>query len=151
MEVKEKDSWHTGCLIDYSKITIMTSNSTCFKIGFLSIAFILLSAYYFIASAQSSTSNSRVAVVTNDSKTNIWVSDFPKKTSIVIFDNEDNLLSVVSTNDFGAAFVTLPTSTRTSVVVKTMNGEVKASNQVVIKKQEEQTVVSGTNKDASKV
>ncbi|MCW3081667.1 hypothetical protein [Segetibacter sp.] len=128
----------------------MTSNSTYFKNVFLSIAVILLSSYCFTASAQNATPNSRVAVITNETKTNIWVSDFPKKTSIVIFDNEDNLLSVVSTNDFGAAFVTLPTSIKTSVIVKTLNGEVRASNQVAIKNQEEQTVVAGASKEASK-
>ncbi|GEO07700.1 hypothetical protein [Segetibacter aerophilus] len=128
----------------------MTSLYAYFRNSFLLVAFFLLTSLCLTASAQNTTPQSRIAVVANETKTNIWISDFPKKTSIVIFDNDDNLLSIVSTNDFGAAYVSLPTSIKTTVIVKTLDGEVKASNQPVIKKQEEQTAVSATNKDASK-
>lgn len=120
------------------------------KKGFLVAALIIISGICLTASAQTTTLNSRVAVVTNETKTNIWVSDFPKKTSIVISDNDDNLLSIISTNDFGAAYISLPTSIKTTVIVKTLDGEIKASNQAVMKKHEEQTAVSGTNKDPNK-
>ena len=128
----------------------MTLISTYFKKGFLFVALITITSFCLTASAQNTTLNSRIAVVANETKTNIWVSDFPKKTSIVIFDNEDNLLSIISTNDFGAAYISLPTSIKTTVIAKTLDGEIKASNQAVNKKQEEQTAVSGTNKDATK-
>jgi hypothetical protein len=128
----------------------MTSTSAYFRNSFLLVAFFLLSSVCLTASAQNTTLNSRISLVTNDTKTNIWISDFPKKTSIVIFDTDDNLLSIVSTNDFGAAYVSLPTSVKTRVIVKTLNGEVKASNEAVIKKQDEQTALSAPNKDATK-
>ena len=120
------------------------------KKGFLFVVLLMTAGFCLTASAQSTSLNSRIAVVANETKTNIWVSDFPKKTSIVISDTEDNLLSIISTNDFGAAYISLPTSIKTTVIVKTLDGEIKASNQAVIKKQEEQTAVSGTNKDATK-
>ncbi len=113
--------------------------------------FIVISGYFFTASAQSTSLRSRVAVVANESKTNIWVSDFPKKTSVVIMDNDDNLLSIISTNDFGAAYLSLPTNIKTTVIAKTLDGEIVVSNKAVLKeKQEEQTVVSDKNKDLNK-
>lgn len=121
-----------------------------FKKGFLFVASIIISICFNNASAQNTSLNSRISVVTEQTKTNIWVSDFPKKTSIVISDNDDNLLSIVSTNDYGAAYISLPANIKTTVIVKTLDGEIKASNQAVIKKQEEQTAVSGANKDATK-
>ena len=102
------------------------------------------------ANAQSSP-KSRVAVVANEAKTNIWVSDFPKQTSIVIYDTENNLLSITSTNNFGAAFLSLPKGLKTGVIVKTMDGEVSASNKAVIKnKKEEQNVVSTYHDETNK-
>lgn len=129
----------------------MTSLFAHSKKGFLFVALSLICSYYFTASAQNSALNSRVAVVTNETKTNIWVSDFPKKTSVVITDNENNLLSIISTNDFGAAYLSLPTSIKTTVIVKTLDGEIIVSNKAVLKnKQEEQTVVSNKNNDLNK-
>jgi hypothetical protein len=129
----------------------MTSLTTITKKGLLVVSLMLISSYCFTASAQSTTSNSRVAVVSNETKTNIWVSDFPKKTSIVISDNEDNLISVVSTNDFGAAFISLPKSIKNTIIVKTLDGETIATNKAVNKNnKEEQTAVSNTVKDETK-
>lgn len=121
------------------------------KKAFLLVTLSFISSYYFIASAQNTALNSRVAVVSNATKTNIWVSDFPKKTSVVITDNDDNLLSIISTNDFGAAYLSLPTSIKTVVIAKTLDGEIIVSNKAVIKdKQEEQTVVSNKSNDLNK-
>lgn len=107
------------------------------------IAIILVAFSMNSASAQTAPAKSRVAVVANDTKTNIWVSDFPKNTSIMIFDSEDNLLSMTSTNDFGALFLSLPKGIKTGVIVKTVDGEITVSNKSVIKnKQEEQNIVS---------
>lgn len=128
----------------------MTLQALSLKTPVLLFSCFALSSLFFTASAQDSLKNSRISVVTNDLKTNIWVSDFPKKTSIVISDDDDNLLSIVSTNDFGAAYITLPHSVKTTVIVKTLNGEVKVSNEAVNKKQDEQTALSNANKDATK-
>jgi hypothetical protein len=116
-----------------------------------SAAVVLTIAFCFSATAQEPVLKSRVAVVTNETKTNIWVSDFPKNTSIVVFDSENNLLSILSTNNFGAAFLSLPKGIKTGVLVKTLDGEVSASNKSVIKnKQEEQNVVANYNDDSNK-
>jgi len=101
--------------------------------------------------AQTTLPKSRVAVVANEAKTNIWVSDFPKQTSIIIYDTENNLLSITSTNSFGAAFISLPKGIKTGIVVKTVDGEVSASNKSVIKnKQEEQNVVATYQEEQNK-
>ena len=128
----------------------MTTSST-YRKAFLFIALSFISSFFFAASAQSTSLKSRVAVVTSESKTNIWVSDFPKQTSIVISDNEDNLISIISTNDFGAAFLSLPTSIKTTVIAKTLDGEVIASNKAVLKEnKEQQTAVSEKTGDQTK-
>lgn len=129
----------------------MTSFFAYSKKVFLIVAISFISSYYFTASAQNAALKSRVAVVSNETKTNIWVSDFPKKTSVVITDNENNLLSIVSTNDFGAAYLSLPTSIKNTVIVKTLDGGIIVSNKAVIKnKKAEQNVVTTTNSDLIK-
>jgi uncharacterized UPF0146 family protein len=103
------------------------------------------------ASAQNVAAKSRVAVVTNDVKTNIWISDFPKNTSVIVYDSEDNLLSILSTNDFGSAYLSLPKSVKTGVIVKTIDGEITATNKSVIKnKPEEQNVVTTYQEESNK-
>lgn len=116
----------------------------------LIVAVLLFNTYFFSATAQSSAINSRVSVVTMETKTNIWVSDFPKNTSVVISDSENNLLSVISTNDFGAAFVSLPANIKTVVIVKTLHGEITVSNKAVIKNKPEENVAANKNTDLNK-
>ncbi|HEX8460052.1 MAG TPA: hypothetical protein VF623_01425, partial [Segetibacter sp.] len=59
---------------------------------------IVMCGFSISASAQATTLKSRVAVVANEAKTNIWVSNFPKKTAVVITDADNNLLTIISTN-----------------------------------------------------
>lgn len=115
-------------------------------------AAIVLTLVSFSASfAQSNTSKSRIAVVSSESKTNIWVSDFPKQTSVVVLDSENNLLSMVSTNQFGAAFISLPQGITNEVIVKTLNGEVVASRKAVNPKvKEEENVVANEKGNTTK-
>lgn len=114
------------------------------------VTVIILSIFSFSAEAQTS-AKSRIAIVTNDVKTNIWVSDFPKQSSVVIFDSEYNILSIVSTNKYGAAFITLPQGVSSMVTVKTLNGEVSASNKALVKKaKEEENVVSNDRDNSTK-
>ena len=94
-------------------------------------------------SAQSVSEQSRVAVVANEVKTSIWVSDFPKNTTIIVYDSENNLLSILSTNNYGAAYLSFGKKIKTGVIVKTTDGEITVSNKTVIKnKQEEQNTAS---------
>ncbi len=129
-------------------------NKNFMTTGFLksvfSVTIIFISSFCFSVSAQNTVLKSRVAVVAGETKTSIWVSDFPKKTSIVIMDTEDNLLSIVSTNEFGAVYLSLPTSLKTGVIVKTLDGEIMVSNKVAIKKTPEENVVVNTNGDENK-
>ena len=113
-------------------------------------AILVLALSMNTASAETN-SKSRIAVVTNDVKTSIWVSDFPKNTSIAIYDTENNLLSMTSTNDYGATFLSLPKGLQSGVIVKTIDGEISASNNVVIKnKQTEQNIVFTNQDDSNK-
>ena len=99
--------------------------------------------------AQTTPSKSRIAVVINENKTNIWVSDFPKQTSIVVMDSENNLLSMITTNQYGAAFISLPEGINTEVIVKTLNGEVSVSKKAVAQKIKEEENVVSIEKDNS--
>jgi hypothetical protein len=87
---------------------------------------------------------SRIAVVATETKTNIWVSDFPKSTSIILFDEESNIIAIQSTNDFGAAYISLPKSITSTIFAKTLNGEVNVSNKAAVKggKHEQNIVVA---------
>ena len=115
------------------------------------LAIIILVVSFNTLSAQDNGTKSRVAVVANDQKTNIWVSDFPKNTSIVIYDSNDNLLSITTTNAYGAAFLSLPKGVKIGVVVKTIDGEISVSNKSVIKNiQPEQNIVSNYLDDSNK-
>ncbi len=73
-----------------------------------------------------------VSVKASESKTNIWVSNFPKNTSVLIIDADYNLISMVTTNDFGATFISLDKPLKTSITVKTINGDIKESNNTLI-------------------
>ena len=124
------------------------STATNILKAFFAISIIALSMN--TASAQTA-AKSRIAVVANDIKTNIWVSDFPKNTSIAIYDTENNLLSMTSTNDYGATFLSLPRGLQSGIVVKTIDGEISASNKVISKnKQTEQNIVFTYQDDSNK-
>ena len=103
------------------------------------------------ASAQTVSDKSRVAVVSNEVKTSIWVSDFPKNTSIIVYDSENNLLSILSTNNYGAAYLSFAKKIKTGVIVKTIDGEITVSNKTVVKnKPEEQNIASTFQEELNK-
>ncbi len=134
-------------LIDV-QYNIMTTTTTKFMKAIVTV--IILSIFSFSAEAQTNT-KSRIAVVTNDVKTNIWVSDFPKQSSVVVVDGENNILSMTSTNEYGAAFITLPRGFNSTLTVRTLNGEVSVSNKAVVKKvKEEENVVTNDGDDTNK-
>lgn len=118
----------------------MKQGTRSLKIFFL---FAIINSLYFSASGQNNALKSRVALVSNENKTNIWVSDFPKRTSIVIMDGDFNLISIVSTNDYGAAYISLPIIIKKEVFVKTLNGEIIVSNKpVTTGRNDEQNIVA---------
>jgi hypothetical protein len=108
------------------------------KSTFKNFTFVVLLTIFsgIAASAQETKLHTRLAVVATESKTTIWVSDFPKNSSVVLFDEEDNLISIVSTNDFGAAYISLPKTITSTVIAKTINGEISASNRAKLKSEE---------------
>lgn len=116
-----------------------------FKSLFFTILVFATTMFSAQAQEESITLNSRVAIVATETKTNIWVSDFPKGTSVVIFDEENNLLSVVSTNQYGAAYVSLPKSITTTIFAKTMNGEINVSNRATKTNNQEPNVASNAD------
>lgn len=99
----------------------------------VSLVVVLICGFSFSANAQNKATQSRIAVVSNETKTNIWVSNFPKQASIIVLDSENNLITVTTTNAYGATYISLPVNVKNSITVKTMNGEVVASNKVVVK------------------
>ena len=129
----------------------MTPTTAKFLKGLFTVIVLNIAIGFTAVSAQTTTLKSRVAVVSNETKTSIWVSDFPKQTSIMIYDSNDNLLSMMSTNDFGAAYLSLRKSVKGGVIVKTIDGEVTASNKTVAKnKTEEQNIVSTYQEESNK-
>lgn len=128
----------------------MTTTTTK-MIKTLTAAFVITLISFSASFAQNNTSKSRIAVVSNENKTNIWVSDFPKQTSIVVLDAENNLLTMVTTNQFGAAFISLPQSVNADVIVKTLNGEVMVSKKAVVQKVNvEESVVATERENTTK-
>lgn len=95
---------------------------------FLPLFILIFSFFYTSSFAQTTPLKSRLAVTTTEVKTNVWVSDFPKNSSVLIFDAENNLLAITSTNDFGAAFLSFPKNIVTTIYAKTINGEIMVSN-----------------------
>ncbi len=103
------------------------------------VAIVILSNISFgKLSAQSTAS---VTITTASEKSNVWVSNFPKNASVIIVDSDNNLLSIVSTNEFGAAYIKLNKEIKTAIIVKTMNGEVLVSNKAVIKQEQPSTAL----------
>ena len=65
---------------------------------------------------------SRISLSITQDKTSIWISDFPKNTTIVLFDEDYHLLSILSTNEFGAGFTRLPLAYNSRIYAKTLHG-----------------------------
>jgi hypothetical protein len=99
-------------------------------------------------SVQKPIPNTRISVSVSDEKTNIWISDFPKNVSVVFFDEEFNMLTIISTNDFGAGFTRLPRAYNTRIFAKTLNGETVAA--AVMPDKTEAKVASIEAKNSSK-
>jgi hypothetical protein len=111
--------------------------SVCLIIFFVSTSFCKVSAQ----------TNSRIAVTATGGKTNIWVSDFPKNSTVLLVDADKNILSIVSTNDFGTAFLSLNKAIKTAIVARTMNGDIYVSNEPITKesKKDVETAAVATN------
>ena len=97
------------------------------------IVLLSLSLLSNIAAAQDKAFLSRIAITTDQSHTNIWISDFPVKTKVILVDAEDNILGVVTTNQFGAAYTQLSKSVYTQVTARTLNGELQVANTAIVK------------------
>ena len=95
--------------------------------------FISLTLFANLVSAQQKAPISRVAITVDHANTNIWISDFPIKTKVMLVDADDNILSIITTNQYGAAFTQLSKSVYTQVTARTLNGELQVVNTAVIK------------------
>lgn len=124
----------------------MTTKFTTLAKFFIAVI-VSLTALSLSTSAQDVTAKSRVAVVASETKTKIWVSSFPKKANIVIMDSENNMLSMTTTNDYGAAYITLPAGVSTSVIVKTLDGTIEVSNKSAVKTSHEESIASTDDDD----
>ena len=117
------------------------TNQFRLKNFFSAIAFLIVCS---VSADAQETSNlkSRLAIVATETKTTIWVTDFPKQASVVLFDENDNLLSIVATNEYGAAYLSLPTSITATIYAKTMNGEINVSNKAAKTNSQQHSVAS---------
>jgi hypothetical protein len=64
-----------------------------------------------------------------DGKAKIYITNFPKNSLVVLSDEKNSLISIVTTNDAGCAVVNLDQQAENSICAKTINGEVYASAQ----------------------
>ncbi len=62
-----------------------------------------------------------------DGKAKIYITNFPKNSLVVLSDEKNSLISIVTTNDNGCAVVNLDQQAENSICAKTINGEVYAS------------------------
>lgn len=92
--------------------------------------------------SQSTALQSRVAIKIVDAKTSIWISDFPIKATVMLVDGENNLLGMITTNEFGAAYTSLNKVVLSAIVARTLNGEVNVTNKAVIKLEKSQEAVA---------
>lgn len=107
-------------------------------------------ALFFTMNVQAqSPAQSRVAVVSSETKTNIWISDFPRQTSVLVVDADQNIIAIVTTNQYGAAFISVPTSVQSAITAKTINGEVSATNKRVAPKNQQDANVAVIDTDMS--
>ena len=97
------------------------------------IVLLSLSLLSNMAAAQDKALISRVAITIDKSHTNIWISDFPVKTKVILVDAEDNILGVITTNQFGAAYTQLSKSVYSKVTARTLNGELQVANTAIVK------------------
>ena len=110
--------------------------------------FISLTLFANLVSAQQKAPISRVAITVDHANTNIWISDFPIKTKVMLVDADDNILSIITTNQYGAAFTQLSKSVYTQVTARTLNGELQVVNTAVVKSASANEPLAAGNKKA---
>ena len=114
--------------------------------------FISLTLFANLVSAQQKAPISRVAITVDHANTNIWISDFPIKTKVMLVDADDNILSIITTNQYGAAFTQLSKSVFTQVTARTLNGELQVVNTAVVKSAlANEPIAAGDKKTGNKV
>jgi hypothetical protein len=102
---------------------------------------VLLVAVSFVSGkAQSS-----VVVSNEGNNAVVTVRNFPKNATILIIDDNLNLLFVTATDAAGAASVLLPHYTRNSVTARTVHGDYEASHKVEVRQ-----IATSNNAEADK-
>lgn len=103
------------------------------KIALLSI-FVLSTT---IVIANDNRVDSRISVINKAEKNNIYLSNFPANSLLIISDAENNLISVVTTNNEGVAVVIVNKLNTKSIHAKTIENKYSVSyNLEEIKKEE---------------
>jgi hypothetical protein len=125
----------------YNPILMNNSLSKIKKISLL-LALVVVAATNNKSFAQNTTSISRVAITVADSKTSIWISDFPKKTTVMLIDGDNNLLGIISTNEYGAAYTSFSKPVLSVITARTLNGEINVNNKAVLKSEKIQEAVA---------
>ena len=126
-------NWHSYWFRDVSMSQLINKLPNLFRLITNFIVLLSLSLLSNMAAAQNKALISRVAITIDQSHTKIWISDFPVKTKVILVDAEDNILGVVTTNQFGAAYTQLLKSLYTQVTARTLNGELQVTNTAIVK------------------
>ena len=130
----------------------MNKLPTSFKRILFCFLFVSISLLTNVVSAQEKAPLSRVAITVDDANTNIWISDFPVKTKVMLVDADDNLLGMLTTNQYGAAFTKLSKPVYTQLTARTLNGELQVVNTAVVKSaSSNEPVAAGNKKTGNKV
>lgn len=113
-------------------MTLLKNTSS--KLICLAIASIFLSI--------ATTAQSALDVSITKKKTSISIYNFPKNATVLLVDDNLNLLSIASTNEKGMALVTLDKAVKSIIFARTVHGDIEASskNKKVLK--EENPIVS---------
>lgn len=125
----------------------MTKTFTFTSLSAVLFSVLLLAICSTSVQAQSANHISRVAITADQSNTSIWISDFPVNTPVMILDADNNLLSIVTTNRFGAAYTQLNTSVTCKITARTMNGDINVSNKAAIKTDQSQQYIAKSEQD----
>ena len=141
-------NWHSYWFRDVSMSQLINKLPNLFRLITNFIVLLSLSLLSNMAAAQDKALISRVAIIIDQSHTKIWISDFPVKTKVILVDAEDNILGVVTTNQFGAAYTQLLKSVFTQVTARTLNGELQVTNTAIVKAPENSEPIAASESKA---
>lgn len=62
----------------------------------------------------------------------------------MLVDSENNLLGIISTNEYGAAYTTIDKPVLSAIVARTLNGEINVTNKAIVKTEIQHEAIAST-------